>query len=56
MPMMSVAPMAVMHEDVHERACQQKQKWQRPDDVRQVLCQQKVCGHTTNHNQPDGIA
>jgi hypothetical protein len=41
MPMMSVAPMAVMHEDVHERACQQKQKWQRTDDVRQVLCQQK---------------
>lgn len=51
-----MSAMSAVHEDVHQRAGEEQEKWQRPDDVREVFSQQEICCYATNHHETDGIA
>jgi hypothetical protein len=48
--------MAVMHEDVHQRAGQQQQERQRTQEVGAVLAEQEVSGNGTEEEQADGVS
>ena len=52
----TVPTMAVMHENVHQRAGQQQQERQRTEEVGTVLAQQEVRGTGAEDDQADGIA
>lgn len=52
----TVATVAVVHKDMHQRAGEQQQERQSPHNMRQVLSQQKVPCNRPHNNQPDRIA
>jgi hypothetical protein len=56
--MMGVAmpTMAVVHENMHQGACQQDEKWQRTHDVSQMLRQQEVSCYSPQYQKPNAIS
>ena len=52
----TVAAMAAVHEDVHQRAGQQQQERQRAEEVRTVFAQKEVSGDGAHDEQADGLA
>jgi hypothetical protein len=56
MVMMTMAPVTMVHEDMHQRAGQQQQKRQRAEEVGAVLCQQEIARDGPDDDQADGVA
>ena len=54
--MLVVPAMAAVHEDMHQRAGQQKQERQGTEEMGAVLAEQKVGGSGTKDDQADGVA
>jgi len=54
----AVIPMAVVHEDMHQRTREQQQQQQRQGakEVGTVFAQQEVSGDGTHNEQADGVA
>ena len=52
----AVAAMAVVHENVHQRAGEQKQEGQCEEEVGTVFGEQKIQRNSAEKDQPDGIA
>ena len=48
--------MSAVHEDMHQRAGEEQEKRQCPDDMREVFGQQEICRHAAYHHEADGIA
>jgi hypothetical protein len=55
MPTMAAMTAMAVHQ-VHQRAGEEQEKWQRPDDVREVFGQQEIRCYATNHHKTYGIA
>ena len=51
----TVSSMAMVHEDMHQRARQQQHERQRTQEVGAVLAQQKVSGDGTEHHQTQAV-
>jgi hypothetical protein len=51
-----MSAVAVVHEDVHQRAGQQKQEGQDAEEMGAVLAQQEVSSGCAEHQQADGVA
>ncbi len=54
--MVTMPTVAAVHENMHQRAGEEQEKRQRPDDMREVFGQQEIRRYTTNHHKADGIA
>jgi hypothetical protein len=52
---MTVSPMPVVHENMHQGAGKQQQQWQGADDVCQMFRQQKIARNASDDDQPDRV-
>lgn len=52
---LTMAPMTVMHEDMHQRTGQQQQERQGADNMRQVLGQEEVARDRPDDDQSDRV-
>jgi hypothetical protein len=51
----AVSSVSAVHEHVHQRAGQQQQEGQGPEEVGTVFAEKKVRGDSAEHEQSDGI-
>jgi hypothetical protein len=52
----AVGAVTVVHEDMHQRACEKQQERQGADDVGPVLACEEVCCDGTHDKQAHGVA
>jgi hypothetical protein len=45
----AVGAVAVVHEDMHQRAGENQKEWQRADEVGAVLAEQEICCNGAHH-------